>query len=113
MLSNDFNRIRHIFDAANDAVLFIKGKTREDLNSDKLLVYGLVKALEIIGEAAGNISTQTQNKYAEIPWRDMADMRNFLVHEYFGINHDIIWQTLMTDLPQLIENLNKILTKSS
>ena len=90
MQNKDSIRIRHILDASEDAISFLKEKSKKDLANDKMLIYAIVKTLEIIGEAANLISEELKTKAPEIPWRYMIDMRNFLVHEYFGINEEIV-----------------------
>lgn len=73
-----------------------------------MLVLSLVKEIEIIGEAAGKISEETKNKCKTIPWLDMIDMRNHLIHVYFEIDLDILWDTVVNDLPPLVKELEKI-----
>ncbi len=73
-----------------------------------MLVLSLVKEIEIIGEAAGKVTEETKNKYKTIPWLDMIDMRNHLIHLYFEVDLDILWDTVVSDLPPLIEALDKI-----
>ena len=69
---------------------FIKGKKRIHLDSDKLLVAGITRHLEILGEAANAVSKKTQENLPNIPWRKIINARNFLIHAYFDINYDII-----------------------
>ncbi len=108
MPKHDLVRIRHILDAAREALSFASGKTRLDLNTNRMLVLSLVKEIEIIGEAAGKVTEETKNKYKTIPWLDMIDMRNHLIHVYFEVDLDILWDTVVSDLPPLIEALDKI-----
>jgi uncharacterized protein with HEPN domain len=108
MLKHDLVCIRHILDAAREALSFASGKTRLDLNTNRMLVLSLVKEIEIIGEAAGKVTEETKNKYKTIPWLDMVDMRNHLIHVYFEVDLDILWDTVVSDLPPLIEALDKI-----
>lgn len=108
MLKHDLVCIRHILDAAREALSFALGKTRLDLNTNRMLVLSLVKEIEIIGEAAGKVTEETKNKYKTIPWLDMVDMRNHLIHVYFEVDLDILWDTVVSDLPPLIEALDKI-----
>jgi uncharacterized protein with HEPN domain len=68
-----------------------------------MLVLSLVKEIEIIGEAAGKISEETRSKYKTIPWQDMVDMRNHLIHVYFETDLDILWDTVLHDLLPLVE----------
>jgi uncharacterized protein with HEPN domain len=111
MRKSDVVRLRHMLDAARDAMRFTSGKQREDLNTDRLLVFGLVKAVEIIGEAAWQTSEETRSQLPQIPWTDIIGMRHRLVHAYFDINLDILWRTLQEDLPPLIAALEKALER--
>jgi len=108
MPKDDTVRLRHILDAAKEALSFISGKSRSDLNTDRMLVLSLVKEIEIIGEAAGKVSGETRGKYNTIPWLDMIDMRNHLIHIYFEIDLDILWDTVIKDLLPLVSELEKI-----
>ncbi len=74
-----------------------------------MLQMALIKELEIIGEAANNISPVIQKKYSKLPWRQMIGMRNRLVHVYFGVDVDVIWQTVQENLRPLIEELDKVI----
>lgn len=102
MSNDDLVRLQHMLDAAVDAVSFAQGQTRADLDRDRKLALALVKAVEIIGEAAYRMSPDTQAQISEIPWDDIIGMRHRLVHAYFDINLDILWRTIQDDLPPLI-----------
>ena len=91
MHSDDRVRLKHMLDAANDAVSFIDGRSRADLDGDKMLTLSLVRCLEIIGEAAGRSSDECRIACPRLPWQEMIGMRNRLIHAYFDINHDILW----------------------
>jgi uncharacterized protein with HEPN domain len=106
---DDFSRLRHICDACQEALMFIDFKSKEDLMNDRMLALALVKELEIIGEAANNISMDCQLRYPHLPWKDMVGMRNRLVHAYFGINYDIVWKTVTESLPFLMAEVEKII----
>ena len=107
MHKDDAIRLRHMLDAAREAVEFAEGRTRVDLDSDRKLVLALVKDAEIIGEAAYQVSQTTRNQLPDIPWDDMIAMRHRLVHAYFDINLDILWRTVQDDLPLLIALLER------
>ena len=109
MFMNDSVRLRHILDAANEAVSICKGKKRKDLDTDRLLNLSLVRLLEIIGEAATGISDEFKEAHPEVPWYQMTGMRNRLIHGYFDVNLEVIWQTVNSDLPSLVRQLNAIL----
>jgi uncharacterized protein with HEPN domain len=85
------------------------GRAREDLNSDRQLTLALVKAIEIIGEAASRVSMETRQAYLNLPWQESVSMRNRLIHGYYSINLDIVWSTVRYELPPLIGELQRIL----
>jgi len=105
MLRHDAIRLRHMLDAAQEAIAFATGRTRSDLNDSRMLVLSLVKALEIIGEAAFRISPATRTELQDIPWDAIIGMRHRLVHAYFDINLDILWRTVTDELPDLVDVL--------
>ena len=109
MRKDDDIRLRHMLDAARQAIEFVRGRTRADLDRDRMLVLALVKAVEIVGEAANQVSEPCRNRCPAIPWADLVGMRNRLVHAYFDINLDVLWQTVQEDIPQLIAALEPAL----
>lgn len=98
-----------MLDAAKEASSFARDKSREDLDGDRMLVLAILKDLEILGEAANQVSVEAQEEYSDIPWKDIVRMRNRLIHGYFDIDYDIIWKTITEDLPSLIKSLKGIL----
>jgi len=110
MPKDDLIRIRHMLEAAREAISFAKGKKRSDLDKDRMLILSLVKSIEIVGEAATHVSKETRKKHPEIPWSNIVAMRNRLIHAYFGIDPDRVWDTVKDDLPPLIAVLKKIVT---
>jgi len=111
MNPKDLVRLRHIYDAACEALSFARGRAREDLNTDRQLVLALVKEIEIIGEAASRLSSETRQQIPALPWTDIILMRNRLIHAYFDVDLDVVWKTLTDDLPPLIEELEKRLPR--
>ncbi len=109
MYKDDEVRLRHILDAAREAVGFIEGKDRENLETDRKLNLSLVRLLEIIGEAAKGIRNDFRREHPELAWKSMIGMRDRLIHGYFDINLEIIWKTVKNDLPPLIDKIEKIL----
>jgi len=95
--------------AAREARSFAQNETRASLDKDRKLTLALVKAIEIIGEAASKITKECQKKFPHIPWSNIIGMRNRLTHAYFDINLDILWKTIIEDLPPLIGELERIL----
>ncbi len=109
MQKDDRIRLQHMLDPANEALGFIQGKHRSDLDKGRMLVLSLVKELEIIGEAASKVSDEICSQHSAIPWQDISGMRNRLIHAYFDVNLDVIWSTVTKDLPFLKAELEKIL----
>lgn len=98
-----------MLDAIKESFVFVEAKSREDLNNDRMLVLSLIKEIEIIGEAASKISTEIKIKYSDIPWIDIVGMRNKLIHGYFEVNLDILWNTIKEDLVELHKQLQVII----
>ena len=113
MRKDDVIRLRHMLDAAHEAMGFVQGRTRADLNDDRMLVLSLVKDIEIIGEAAYQISEITRDQLQGIPWDDIIGMRHRLVHAYFDINLDVLWRTVQHDLPALIAVLKPLVPEEN
>ena len=101
--------MRHLIDALNSAIRFARGRDRKDLDSDEMLLFALVRAVEVAGEAASRVSPETRAELTELPWDSMIGMRNRLVHAYFDINHDILWTTVTEAAPPLVERIRKVL----
>ncbi|QWR77179.1 HepT-like ribonuclease domain-containing protein [Candidatus Magnetomonas plexicatena] len=101
-------RMQHLIDAAKEVISFAQGKTRSSLDTNRMLTLSLVKDIEIIGEAATAISNECRQKYPHIPWKSIINMRNRLIHAYFDINLDIVWQTVAVDVPSLVVEFEKI-----
>lgn len=105
MQADDTIRIRHMIDAAQAAIRFVDGRSRADLDQDEMLRFALVRAIEIIGEAASQISSSTRETMHQIPWSLIIGTRNRLVHAYFDVNLDILWATAVQALPDLVAQL--------
>lgn len=102
MRPDDRVRLRHLHDAATKAIAYSEGKQRQDLDDDEVLRLALTKLVEIVGEAAKSITAEGRASMPAVPWRAAARMRDRLVHHYFDINLDILWQTITEDLPHLL-----------
>ena len=92
-------------DAAQNALDFIGGRTREDLDRDRMLYGALNWSLTIIGEAAAQLTPETRTALAEVPWSNIVGMRNRLVHGYYLIDPDIVWDTVIRHLAPLVSAL--------
>ena len=113
MRKDDLIRLRHMLEAAREAVSFARNKTKEDFDNDRMLILSIVKSIEIIGEAASRVTKEGQDMQPEIPWMDIVAMRNRLIHVYFDIDVDRVWDTISDDLPPLITVLERILNSET
>jgi uncharacterized protein with HEPN domain len=102
-------RIQHMLDAAQKALAFTQGKTRQDFDQDEMLSLAVIRLIEILGEAAKNVSPSTRDQIPDIPWRQITGTRDRLSHAYFDINLDIIWNIVESELPNLKAKLEQYL----
>jgi uncharacterized protein with HEPN domain len=102
--------LRHMLDHAREAYTLVQNKSRADLDADRLLNLALVRLLEIIGEAASRVSPEERVHYPGIPWPQIVGMRNRLIHGYDLVDFEILWRTVVEDLPPLIVALESILS---
>jgi uncharacterized protein with HEPN domain len=113
MNEDDKIRLQHMLEAAQAALAFMQGESRESLDKDLKLSLAVVKAIEIIGEAASRVSKEYREQTSQIPWSGIVGMRNILIHAYFDVDLDEVWRTVTTDLPPLIAELEKLLVDST
>ncbi|MCM3875449.1 MAG: DUF86 domain-containing protein [Thermoanaerobaculia bacterium] len=104
-------RLRHMLEAAAEAIDLARGKNRRDLTEDRVLQLALTRLVEIVGEAASRVPKDEQDRLPGIPWVDIVGMRNRLVHAYMDTDLDILWATVVEDLPALIPPLEAALKK--
>ncbi|MCD4686879.1 MAG: DUF86 domain-containing protein [Anaerolineae bacterium] len=93
MNEQDEVRLRHMLDAAQEVQAFVADCTRDDLNDNQMLVRALSMSIGIIGEAASHVSQEFREAHPEIPWPQIIGMRNRIIHAYFEVNLDILWET--------------------
>jgi uncharacterized protein with HEPN domain len=101
--------LHDILNAVNDAESFVGDMNLEQFTQDRKTVNAVVRSLEIIGEAAKNISADMREKYDEVPWKKMAAMRDRVIHGYFGVDNKTLWSTVRNDLPPLKQIVKKML----
>lgn len=106
---SDAIRMRHMLDAAHKAILFTKDKSQSDLDTDEKLELALVRLVEIIGEAATNITRKVKEEFPSVPWNSIIGTRNRLIHGYDQVNRTVLWQIVAKDLPVLAESLKTAL----
>ena len=111
MPKDDRILLRHMLDATRKARGFIRGRSRADLDSDEMLALAVIRLLEVIGEAARNLSQDMRDSHPEIAWKQITGTRDRLTHGYFDVDLDIIWAILTGDLPPLVSSLEKLLSQ--
>lgn len=104
MNDKDFYRLRHMFEEMTDIESFIAEGVK-----DKKTLKAIIRSIEVVGEAARHISSQFKDAYPHIPWKRIIAMRNFISHEYFRVDEAIIWQFAQEEIPELANNVEKIL----
>jgi uncharacterized protein with HEPN domain len=101
--------IGHMLDMAKKAVAKVAGLAHDSYERDENLRLALTHLVQVIGEAGRNVSREFCDEHPEIPWQEIVGMRHKVVHDYLGVDEDIVWQVVTEDLPPLIASLEKIL----
>ncbi len=103
--------IEDILDAMLDIQEFTAEYSYAQFVNDRKTQYAVIRAIKIIGEASKNVPTEIREKYRHVPWRDMATVRDQLIHGYFGVDLIIVWDTIQQDIPPLIPMFRSILAE--
>ena len=104
-LPEDRERVQHMLQAAKDAMFFAEGRSREDLDDDRMFARAVLHAIQEIGEAAARVTTIGREQAPDVPWGSIVQMRHILVHAYFNVNFEYVWRVIEHDLAPLIEQL--------
>jgi len=102
-------RIEDIIEALDRIFHYVKDLNYDGWMKDQKTIDAVIRNLEIIGEAAANVPREIQDLYVDIPWYQMKGMRNILIHEYFGVDLEIVWKIIQDDLPNLLNAIKEII----
>ena len=108
-MKRDKAYLRHILDAISNVEKFIEGVNKENFLGNVEKQYAVLRGLEIVEEATKNLSEELKKKHPNIPWKEIAGMRDKLIHQYFVVNLDLVWETIKTELPELKNQISRIL----
>lgn len=110
-MKSDQIYLKHIRDSIQDIGEAINEISFESFANNKIILKAVVRDLEIIGEVSNKLSQEFRDSNSHIPWRDMVDMRNILIHEYFGVIPESVWKTCRIDLPKLKKNIERLIVE--
>ena len=108
MLKDDWAYVGHMLDMSQKALDFVSGLNRTDYDQDEPLRLALTHIIQILGEAARQVSSEFRERHPQIPWHEIIGMRHRIVHDYLNADEDIVWEVVRQDLPALVESLRKI-----
>jgi uncharacterized protein with HEPN domain len=108
MVKDDLAYIEHILDCIRKIKEFTDGLSLKDFSVNELVQDAVIRNIEIIGEASKKISSDTKQIYYEIPWKEIAGMRDKLIHDYLGVDFEVVWRTITEDIPTLEKQIKEI-----
>lgn len=107
--SRDISRLEHMIQAMERIRRYTKGKTFDEFIADDMMYYAVVKNIEILGEAANMLTEEFRNKHPMTPWKLVSGMRNYIVHEYFQVDNNVVWDVITHDLSTLEQQISMYL----
>ena len=113
MKQKDIVYIKHIKDAIKSILEYTKDANKESFNSNELIQDAVIRRIEIIGEAAKNVSNEFIDKYSDIPWKKIVGMRDKLIHGYFNVDVGRVWNVIIDEIPVLKEQIEEIIEKEN
>jgi len=105
-------RLQDILEAVEKILRYTRGMSFEEFEGDEKTVDAVIRNFTVLGEAAGQIPKEIEERYSELPWAEMRGMRHILIHEYFGVSLPIVWETIQKDLPPLAAKLRSVLEQT-
>lgn len=111
MKKDDNVYLKHILDAIERIQTYVKGKDKEKFMKEDLIQDGVIRQIEIIGEASKNLSKEFRKQYPEVPWKDISGMRDKLIHSYFGVDLEAVWETVNKDIPKVKTKIKEMIDK--
>ena len=104
----DPQRLAHMLAATDEAIGFVKGFTFDQFGADSRTLNACVRSIEIIGEAARHLTDATKTQHPQLPWAKMVALRNFVIHQYFDVDNDVLWEVLTVFLPAIRPDLEAV-----
>jgi uncharacterized protein with HEPN domain len=108
MPKNDIAYTEHILKCIKKIRKFVRGIDKNEFSKNELLQDAVIRNFEVIGEASKKISADFKKNYCNVPWKEISGMRDKLIHDYLGVDTDVIWKTIEQDLPALFKEIKKI-----
>ncbi len=104
--------LQDVLDAISNVAEFVGSKTRDEFSNDKKTLHAVLRNLEVIGEAIKSIPAEVRRRHADVPWKRIGGLRDVLIHQYFGIDVDIVWNIVENKLPELRQQVETILSQA-
>lgn len=111
MLLSNIELLNHILDEVSFVLNAVKGKEKDFVINDPVLSRAIIRSLEIIGEASAKVDPDFKLEHPEVGWREMSNTRNRLIHDYFGVDYDIVWDIIISKLPDLEQAVKSIVSE--
>jgi uncharacterized protein with HEPN domain len=111
-MSNDRVYLMHIRDSLREVQTFIRGESYESFLKNRMVQNAVMRSFEVVGEAARLISSELRESHPKVPWCLMSDFRNKLIHDYFGLDLEVIWRTATEDTPVLLQQIDELIEET-